>query len=301
MTEEKDQANAEKAKALYEKSLNDPVARARSWGDARSRADELITNTLSDSNNLMSISDALAQSGAHVRVLRSVMAPPVSQDTFGYLEASYRKQFEDSGKPYDTDSAKKIADRFLANRDTSITKWLDEGRGPTAAETKILVERAASVIASQRFLTTRRLFLSEQQKEGLAAALRDGGWTEVDAGVGGDDTKIAPGDFRRSLRPKKSTKPIEFACGLPGGKIAAIACNVTNDETNSAKRIDDIVVHVETWREWGKDFMTCAALLEGAVKPKHLKQLRKKNIEIFWSHDLAELINWLKKSPKRKH
>ena len=86
---------------------------------------------------------------------------------------------------------------------------------------------------------------------------------------------------------------VDIACGLKGSYVLAMECKVTNDETNSVKRVNDIVKKAKAWRErWGNFVMT-AALLQGLIAPKDVQRLTDADVLVFWSHDLDAFRTWL--------
>lgn len=72
-------------------------------------------------------------------------------------------------------------------------------------------------------------------------------------------------------------------------------CKVTNDETNSVKRINDVLKKAEAWKgHWG-NFVRSAALLQGVVKSTDIERLLEANVKVFWSHRLDQLEAWINK------
>ena len=70
-------------------------------------------------------------------------------------------------------------------------------------------------------------------------------------------------------------------------------CKVTNDETNSVKRINDVLKKATAWQaHWGS-FVRTAALLQGVIAFKDVERLLEANVEVFWSHDLTKFEDWL--------
>lgn len=70
-------------------------------------------------------------------------------------------------------------------------------------------------------------------------------------------------------------------------------CKVTNDETNSVKRVNDVLKKADAWqRHWGS-FVHTAALLQGVVAPRDVQRLTDANVTVFWSHDLVAFQTWL--------
>ena len=92
---------------------------------------------------------------------------------------------------------------------------------------------------------------------------------------------------------KKENQEIDIACGLGDTYILAVECKVTNDETNSIKRVNDILKKATAWRaHWG-NYVIPAALLEGNIKFGDVERLLEAQIEVFWSHRLDQFSDWL--------
>ena len=86
---------------------------------------------------------------------------------------------------------------------------------------------------------------------------------------------------------------VDIACGLRGTYVLAMECKVTNDETNSVKRINDVIKKAQAWKDHWGNFVITAALLQGVIAPKDIQRLTDNGIEVFWSHDLGTFERWL--------
>ncbi|CAM3324289.1 hypothetical protein SPAN111604_15195 [Sphingomonas antarctica] len=90
-----------------------------------------------------------------------------------------------------------------------------------------------------------------------------------------------------------------MACGLGGTVILAMECKVTNDETNSVKRINDVLKKASAWKEhWGR-FVKPAALLQGVIKFGDVQRLIDAGVEVFWSHRLDLFTAWIAANERR--
>ena len=86
---------------------------------------------------------------------------------------------------------------------------------------------------------------------------------------------------------------VDIALGLKDAVVLALECKVTNDETNSVKRINDVSKKAQAWRaHWG-NFVQPAALLEGVIKMSDVKRLLEEDIHVFWSHRLDLFEGWI--------
>jgi len=93
---------------------------------------------------------------------------------------------------------------------------------------------------------------------------------------------------------KDRPQEVDVACGLNRTYVLAIECKVTNDETNSVKRINDVLNKANAWKDHWGNFIVTSALLQGVVAPKDVQRLTDSNVEVFWSHDLEKFLAWIK-------
>jgi len=125
--------------------------------------------------------------------------------------------------------------------------------------------------------------------------LRRKGWSQQSS------TPIAALDgilryhFMHKTRFATKTRPqeVDIACGLGKTVVLAMECKVTNDETNSVKRVNDVLKKASAWHaHWGS-FVETAALLQGVIAMKDVERLLEARVHVFWSHDLGEFERWL--------
>ena len=74
-----------------------------------------------------------------------------------------------------------------------------------------------------------------------------------------------------------------------------IECKVSNSSTNSVKRLNnDAAVKAVSWKsDFGTVQVVPAAVLSGVYKLHNLKDAQDRGLTLFWSHDIAELIDWI--------
>ena len=90
-----------------------------------------------------------------------------------------------------------------------------------------------------------------------------------------------------------ANKEVDIACGIASNLILAMECKVSNDATNSVKRVSDVIDKVKAWKDsWG-DFIQTAALLQGVISYKDVVRLLNLDVGVFWSHDLQPFADWL--------
>ncbi len=86
---------------------------------------------------------------------------------------------------------------------------------------------------------------------------------------------------------------VDVALGLNGSVVLAMECKVSNDPTNSVKRINDVLKKATAWKtHWG-NFVKPAALLQGVIAERDVMRLLDENVEVFWSHDLGRFEEWI--------
>ena len=86
---------------------------------------------------------------------------------------------------------------------------------------------------------------------------------------------------------------VDVALGLEGAVVLAMECKVTNDETNSVKRVNDVLKKAQAWRSHWGNFVQPAVLLEGVIKSSDVVRLLEDNVQVFWSHRLDLFERWV--------
>jgi hypothetical protein len=223
------------------------------------------------------------------------MAPPKSQDQLQIICRGYSKSAEKTGNKLPAERAAAVNDAFQSWRDRSITPWLDAGREPTRKEIRHALHHAAPLIACQRLQTLKRMDASAAQEQAVAELLLDDDWE-----LGSD--RIIKRDrgvpLRRFLRKARFTagerkKEIDIAMGLGEAYLLALECKVSNDSTNSTKRVNDIAEKAAAWRgEYGRGLIT-AAMLQGVYRAEDVIDLASGGVQVFWFHDLPRLTRYL--------
>ena len=155
-------------------------------------------------------------------------------------------------------------------------------------------------MARQEYETVRRNKLARRQETDACGVLEDLGFCRVEAEANFIDEPGAVAEREYLLTTRFATADgssheVDIAVGLSKKRILALECKVSNDVTNSIKRINDVMKKSEAWqRQWGK-FVTTGALLQGVIKPSEIARMADAGIAVFWSHDLDEFRNWVKK------
>jgi len=286
--------NAAKAKRLYSAKIQ-PDDQLADWHFAKRNATRLIAQALRDSDYLYKIASALDKNCGHGLAFRYLLAPPVSQDQFKLLCPEWSKSAENGAKPARASAARAAEAVILARLDPKLVKWVKAARRPTRRELRLLFEVVGALLAQQRLATARRSRLAFDQEQAVIKMLQQNGWSRRPSTLVATGASVPPKHFMHKVRFATKTRPqeVDIACGLGGTNVLAMECKVTNDETNSVKRINDVLKKAAAWKDHWGNFIRTAALLEGVVAAKDVQRLEDAGVEVFWSHDLSAFENWL--------
>ena len=287
--------NAELSKDIY-LDTTDPAGEASDWRSAIAQARSIAEAALTASDDLRNIDVALLDSGAHMAAFRHLLAPPKSQDQFKLLCPAWSKASEKSGRPVRENVVVDVAAAIEAWIDTSIVPWRPAGRRPTATERSLVVERIVSFIAPKATDTAKRNRLASVQEQAVIDLLLGNGWTRVPSAQIDGRGMLAARHFMHKTRFATATtaaQEVDVACGLRGSVVAAMECKVTNDATNSVKRINDVLKKATAWKNHYGSFVETAALLQGVIAPKDVQRLTDEGVHVFWSHDLHAFETWV--------
>lgn len=285
-------ANAERARALY-LARQSPSELLAEWHSAVRKARRSVAAALRASAYLTDIESALRKNCAHGVVFRHLMAPPVSQDQFKLLCPQWSKETENKSRPASAIAAQAAQNAILSRLDPGLVSW---GKGvPSAKRLRTLLKVAAVLIAQQRVATDRRTRLAIEQEDAVIKLLLEEGWTCLPSKQIDARGEVPPKHFMHKTRfaTKSLPQEVDVACGLKGTYVLAMECKVTNDETNSVKRINDVLKKATAWHDHWGSFVYAAALLEGVVAPKDVQRLTDAKIKVFWSHDLDAFRTWI--------
>jgi hypothetical protein len=286
--------NAAIARQIYMDSRK-PQVGADDWNEALRQARQVVAASLRASDYLRAPERALVESGMHMMTFRHLLAPPVSQDQFALLCPSWSKRTEHPDRRMTPAAAEEAATVVLQWLHKAAAPWLQARRSPSRAELRGALNRASFFIAAQRVQTIQRGRLSADQEGAVVALLEGLGWERRQSKL--IDTRAAadPKTFMHKTRFATKTTPqeVDIACGLCGTIVAAIECKVTNDETNSIKRVNDVLKKASAWHDHWGSFVETVALLQGVIAPKDVDRLTDAGVHVFWSHDLAAFEEWI--------
>jgi hypothetical protein len=293
---EENERNANLARSIYVDGAN-AVREAAEWIECHTEIRAKTEATLAASDNIRNMAKALMADGSHMLILRHLLAPPKSQDQFSLLCNEYSKAAEKSGRAYKSEAAMAVQKALLTRADPLILPWLSEERAPSNQERERLVERVVSLIAPKQTETRNRNRLSVEQEGAVVALLEGMGWTKLPSVTIDTRAAIPPKHFMNKTRFATATtaaQEVDIACGLANTVVAAMECKVTNDPTNSVKRVNDVLKKAKAWKDRYGDFIETAALLQGVIKPSDVQRLTDDGIQVFWSHDLDNFAKWIK-------
>jgi hypothetical protein len=287
-------AQSERATQIYVASMA-PGPLADEWRAVCRTVRREILRTLIDTKGLRDIQSSLTKTGRHLLVLRHLFAPPISQDQLKLVLKSYPKGAEKSGSKVSKRAADEFAQAFADRRDRSLTPWLDVNSDPSSRQIRKVLHTLTPMISSQIFNTVRRNRLSEEQEHAVEVVLTSKGWIKSPSANVNNTSDLAPRHFMRKTRCKTrtATKEVDIACGVNPSLIMAMECKVSNDATNSVKRISDVMDKTKAWNDQWGGFIQTASLLQGVIAYKDVARLLDSKVLVFWSHDLQPLADWL--------
>jgi hypothetical protein len=285
-----------KAAALYGESL-DAAADAARWRAANESASKLVADALDASDNLRQVSEALQTTGGHTRAFRFMLAPPLSQDQFALHCLAWSKSSEKSGSKLDVGVADAVSAALSRRFDAALTPWLSAKRDPRPDELRNLRVAATALMAFQVMGTNSRNVGSVTQEESVIAILKTDGWTKIPLAEIDKQGLLKRKQFAHKVKCATDTEPqeVDIACGLSDTVVLAMECKVSNDRTNSIKRINDVLKKAKAWKDHWGSFVKTAALLQGVFKASDVDRLTAADIEVYWSHDLAKFVSRLNK------
>lgn len=274
----------------------DPQQAALDWQEALHEARGVVADALRASDNLRDIAAALTVSGRHMLAFRQLLSPPLSQDQFKLICQSWPKSSEKSGRPVSANVALAVAEAVHRWRSRRLTPWIEADRAPAAAEIDSLLLAAATLIALQRLATARRNRIAREQEEAVTEVLTGMGWQRLPSRVIDQRAQVPAKHFMHKTRfasGPNENQEVDIACGLGGTVVLAMECKVTNDETNSVKRVNDVLKKAAAWKHHWGNFVQPAAMLQGVLKSDDVQRLLDAGVQVFWSHRPDVFAEWI--------
>ena len=288
-------ANVAEAKALYLDNLR-PEEVLADWNFAVRSARRAVAAALRDSGFLRDIAGALKRNCGHSLAFRHLMAPPVSQDQFKLLCPQWSKSAENKSRPATPESATAAERVIQARLNKTLIRWSAGRRPPNMLHVRPVLTAIPILIAQQKVATARRNRLAFEQEYAVMELLERDGWIKLASKLIDTRAAVPPKHFMHKTRFATGTtapQEVDIACGLRSTVVLALECKVTNDETNSVKRINDVIKKGTAWKEHWGNFVLTAALLQGVVAAKDVQRLTDANVSVFWSHELDNFRSWL--------
>ena len=293
------QQRRQEAEEAYTKLL-EPDFEGDAWRQTVAEAERDVLATLEATRDLADVEAALRKSGGHMSVLRFLMAPPLSQDQFKLACPPWQKGSEKSGRPLGEEAARATALAFEHWQDddrTAPVRVGDHGEKRLAA-----VSATAHMMAVNTYRTVRRMRLAHEQEQAVVDLLHELDYRQLPSRLVDEPGVLAEDEFMHATQFKTadgSTHEVDLAVGLPKRTVLALECKVSNDKTNSVKRVNDVLKKASAWkRQWGRTVVT-GALLQGVYSDKEPRRLLEGDVVIFWSHRLDELDSWLRREKER--
>ena len=226
-------------------------------------------------------------------VFRYLSGPPVSLDELKVLVEAKSL----TARKFETDPQleERIVGFMQDWHDRRRFPWVSGKWVPEEHDRNSAVLATTALLAMRKTETHRRTQGSKHQEDLVLERLRRAQYEEVPtrrvstlmhAPIGGQFCRESMFGSRKA----------DFVVGLLDGRTMAIECKVSNSATNSIKRLNnDAAVKATTWREeFGKAQIVVVAVLEGVFALRNLVDAQESGLTIFWAHDLASMIQWMR-------
>ncbi len=253
-----------------------------------------------ETDGLRSLSDAprmLSRPGV-LGVLRYMQRPSVSEDDFKSLSGIGAVTL---ARHSDEDNARQGLAYVKRTLNLKLFPWLAENRAPSKAELEKAGAAVAALVADQRTKTQMRNSPSRRQETTVRELLKSIGYREVPA-----REVLTPRDFPAedevfSREAKVGEARADVAFGLADGRVMLLECKVSNSEVNSYKRLNhEVTDKVVKWRRTFGESAVCGCILQGVFRPENLIAAQAEGVAIFWSNDLQPLIDFVRRTEKRR-
>lgn len=233
---------------------------------------------------------ALASEPALVDIARYLGAPPISGgdlNTLAGANVATRRRL-------DADLGRKTASIVLAALDPERFPWMiaDPVREPTDEERRLALRWTAGLKAAAETQTGRRGEASHRQEAAVGALLLELGFEAVPPRPIHLTGGLTEGQFSREA-PVMGVK-CDVPVRLHDGRLMLIECKVSNESTNSVKRLNREVGGKA--RDWNRELGSVAVpavVLGGVFRLINLQRAQQGGIAIFWERDLAPLAQFL--------
>jgi len=231
--------------------------------------------------------------------LRYLAGPPISLDDLKVVADV--PSLSPTTLRADPALAQRLIETVLLGVDRRRFPWIAESREPTEPERAAAILASAALFASQRVETDRRSEGKAEQENRVEELLLSERFQKVQTRVVNTLAEApAPGEFCRESM--LVTRKADVLVGLWDRRVLPIECKVSNSFTNSIKRLNnDAAIKAEVWREdLGVVNVVPAAVLSGVYKLKHLVEVQRRGLALFWAHDLEKLADWISRTRRQR-
>jgi hypothetical protein len=279
-------------------AIADFIAARSAEGSARYQA--VFAARMHDAETLFSATDdlldfasgrALANDPGLIEVARYLAAPPISGGDLNTLaEANVATR-----KKLDADLGQKTALIIVAALDPERFPWLlsDPPRSPTEEERLLAMRWTVGLKAAAETQTSRRGEASRGQEGMVSELLLSLGFEQVPPRPIELTGGLTEGQFSREA-PVMGVK-CDVPLRLYDGRLLLIECKVSNEGTNSVKRLNREVGGKA--RDWSRDLGAVAVpavVLGGVFRLTNLRRAQDGGIAIFWQRDLTPLAEFVR-------
>lgn len=277
-------------------AIADFIAARSAEGSAR--YEEIFAIRLAEAKQLFAATDdlldfasgaALAANPSLIEIARYLGAPPISGGDLNTLaEANVATR-----KRLDPDLGRKTAEIILASLDPERFGWMfaEPPRRPTSDERHLALRWTTGLKAAAETQTGRRGEASHRQEAAVSELLLSLGFERVPARAIELTGGLAEGQFSREA-PVMGVK-CDVPLRLRDGRLLLIECKVSNEGTNSVKRLNREVGGKA--REWNRQLGAVAVpavVLGGVFRLINLQRAQEGGIAIFWERDLEPLAEF---------
>ena len=262
------------------------------FDDYRGVVEEVLEETV-DLSQLRTKALDLVADKRKLEVLRYLSGPPVSADD---LKVLLQAKSLAAGR-FKTEP--ELVDRLMNFvqdwHDRRRFPWLSESREPEEHDRNAAILATSALLAMRHLETMRRNDGKNFQERVVAMQLLRSGFRQMPTReVKTLNQAPKPGEFCRESM--FGSRKADFIVGLPDGRTMALECKVSNSATNSIKRLNnDAAVKATTWRsDFGTVQVVTAAVLGGVYAMRNLLDAQERRLTLFWVHDLAAMIDWIR-------
>lgn len=292
-----DQLEVDRLRAIEEfrrERMEEPLEAYLQAFDERQAAFEDLLETTVDLTELSKHAVAILTDGQLLDAFRYLAGPPISLDDLKILANA--KSLSAKNLNADPALVARLVETVQLGLDRRRFPWVGEVREPSESEKAEAILASAALLATQRAATTRRNEGKAEQENRVEEVLLSEPDKMTKVATRSVQTLAegpAPGEFCRESMV--GTRKADVLVGLWDRRLMPIECKVSNSSTNSIKRLNnDAAIKAEVWRnDFGDKNVIPTAVMSGVYKLKHLVDVQKRGLTLFWAHDLGKLKAWI--------